>query len=462
MKSRLPVWRRLGWRLAACFLLLTSAGILLSGWLQYRAQDRWLRQSLGEGLLNVARTGALALEPALLVEVQVTRSPDSEAWRWLRERLLAIQEANQLETPISALADYEPERRQARILVRGRGAESTGELYEVVPAVFDAFERAFREGAASKTDVYQNAHGTWITAFAPVADAEGEAIAMLAVDQRVDVYLGELAAVRRRVLLHSLAGALLALAAGALVARRISRPVVQLSALARSVVAGDLTGQVRVRSRDEIGLLGNVFHLMVERLHVSHRSIVDVLVRALEARREEPGALRRLALAAREIGERLDLSPAQREALELGALLHDIGETSLPDAILSQPGPLAPEERRALERHPAAGVELVEGVPLLTPALDVVGAHHERWDGGGYPRGLRGEAIPLVARIFAVADALDAMTRERPFAKVRSVEEALAVVRAEAGRQFDPRVAELALAIPAPRWAEVLDRTPLP
>jgi len=455
-KSRLPIWRRLGWRLTAGFLALTTVGILLSGLLQYRAQDRWLRQSLGEFLLNIARTGALLIDPGLLVEVQVTRSPDSEAYRWVRGRLAAIQDANQLETPISALADYEPERRQARVIARGSGPALTGERYEVVSAVFDAFERAFREGATSKTDVYQNAHGTWITAFAPIKDPEGQAVAMLAVDYKVDVYLTELAAVRRRFLLHSLTGALVALVAGALIARRISQPVARLSALARNVVEGDLTGQVRVRSRDEIGLLGNVFHLMVERLHVSHRSIVDVLVRALEARRDEPGALRRAAAAALAIAEGLDLSAAQREALELGALLHDIGETGIPDAVLDKPGPLDPDERRVVEQHPAAGVELVEAVPLLTPAIDVVGAHHERWDGSGYPRGLRGEAIPLVARIFGVADALDAMTRERSYGKVRSIEEALAVVRAEAGRQFDPRIAELALAVPARRWAEIL------
>lgn len=103
-----------------------------------------------------------------------------------------------------------------------------------------------------------------------------------------------------------------------------------------------------------------------------------------------------------------------------------------------------------------AGVEILESVPLLTPALDVVGAHHERWDGSGYPRGLREDAIPLTARIFAVVDALDAMTHDRPHRDARSVEEALMVVREEAGKQFDPRVAELARAMPAARWAELL------
>jgi HD-GYP domain-containing protein (c-di-GMP phosphodiesterase class II) len=93
---------------------------------------------------------------------------------------------------------------------------------------------------------------------------------------------------------------------------------------------------------------------------------------------------------------------------------------------------------------------------LLTPALDVVGGHHERWDGAGYPGGLREDAIPLTARIVAVADALDAMAHDRPHRKARPLGEALEALREGAGKQFDPRIAEVALAIPAARWAELL------
>src|SRR5262249_12373185 len=153
---------------------------------------------------------------------------------------------------------------------------------------------------------------------------------------------------------------------------------------------------------------------------------------ALDARGNEPGALRRVARVAVELAEPLGLTAAQRDSLELGALLHDIGEVRTPEVILRKPGQLDPDERRVIEQHPQAGVEILEAVPLLTPALDVVSAHHERWDGSGYPHGLRDEAIPLTARIFAVVDALDSMTHDRPHRKARSVEEALRVVREEA------------------------------
>jgi HD-GYP domain-containing protein (c-di-GMP phosphodiesterase class II) len=196
--------------------------------------------------------------------------------------------------------------------------------------------------------------------------------------------------------------------------------------------------------------------MMVERLQVSHRSVVDVLVRALEARGGEAGSLRRVATAALAVADRLQITLAQREALELGALLHHIGEVRLPDALLQKPGPLTPEERQLVEQHPTWGVEILEEVPLLTPALEVVGGHHERFDGSGYPQGWRGEEIPLTARIFAVVDALASMTHDQPAQPARPLSEALERVRQAAGTRFDPRVVETALAIPERQWAELL------
>ncbi len=455
-KARLPVWRRLGVRLGASFLLLTAIGIFLSGFLQYRAQDRYLRESLGSLLLNISRTGALLIDPALHATVEATLTQDSEPYRRVRAKLAAIQDENRIETPIYTLTGFDQQARLARFMVTSRGPGLPGEPYPLVPQLLEPLGRAFREGVATQTGIYHNQSGTWITAFAPIRDSNGRAFAVLDVDYRVDVYLKELAAVRRRIILHSLAGAVLALVAGILLARQITRPVGQLSALARKVVEGDLSSRVRIDARDEIGMLGNVLHLMVERLQVSNRSMVDVLVRALEARVGEAGSLRRLADASLAVADRVEITPTQRQALELGALLHDIGEIRTPEAVLQKAGPLTPEEKRIVEQHPTWGVDILETVPLLTPALDVVGGHHERYDGGGYPQGLRGEEILLTARIFAVVDALDAMTHDRPVRPARPLSEALEVLRGQAGKQFDPRIVEAALAIPPERWAELL------
>jgi HD-GYP domain-containing protein (c-di-GMP phosphodiesterase class II) len=312
------------------------------------------------------------------------------------------------------------------------------------------------EGEAGYTDIYASEDGTWITAFAPIKSSAEQTVAALEVDFRAGVYVAQLQAVRRRLWAHSLVAALLAVAAGMLIARQVTRPVGQLVAAARRVVEGDLITPVRISARDEIGLLGNVFHLMVDRLRVSHRSLVEVLVRALEARDGASGSLPRLARMSLALGEGLGLDRAQREALELGALLHDIGHVGIPEAVLGKPGPLDAEERRLVQGHPQAGVEILETVPLLTPALDVVGGHHERYDGGGYPQGLEADGIPLVARVFAVVHALDAITPARPSRAARPLAEALEVLRNEAGRQLDPRVVEAALAIPPERWRALL------
>jgi HD-GYP domain-containing protein (c-di-GMP phosphodiesterase class II) len=453
-QGRLPIWRRLGWRLGASLLLLTAIGILLSGFLQYRAQDRLLRQSLGALLLNIARTGALLVDGDLHQAVVEAGRTDAPGYATIRAQLTRIQETNQLKDPVYTLSNVEGA--MARFAVISMWDVPLGDPYHLVPEIQPILHRVLQDSTAAYTDIYHNEHGTWITAFAPVKNAAGRTVAALDVDFRADVYLAELAAVRRRLYFHSLAAAVLALGAGILLARRITRPLAQLSILARGVVEGDFTTKVRITARDEVGMLGNVFYLMVERLRVSYKSLTDVLVRALEARGGETGALSRVAKATLAVAERLELSPTQREALELGALLHDVGETRTPEAILQKLGPLTAEERRIVEQHPGAGVDLLETVPLLTPALDVVGGHHERYDGGGYPQGLRGEEIPLTARIFAVVDALDAMTHERPYRPARPMAEAIEEIRREAGKQFDPRVVEAALASSEERWAELL------
>jgi HAMP domain-containing protein len=453
-RAPLPVWRRLSWRLAVSALLLTALGILVSGYLQYRAQERWLRESLGELLLNIARTGALVVDGDLHEAVVRSGRKDTPEYEALRARLQQIQKANRLPDAVYILTDIDGDK--ARFGVVSNGLAPVGLAYRLAPEIQSVLRIVLAEGTPAYTGIYTSSSGTWITAFAPVLDAAGKPVAALDVDFRADVYVSQLAAVRRRLYLHSLAAAVIALGAGILLARRITRPVGELAAVARRVVEGDLSVSVHPSTNDEIGLLGNVFHLMVDRVRVSSRSMVDVLVRALEAREGMPGSLRRLARAALALGEGLPLSQAQRESLELGALLHDIGEIRTPEALLQKPGPLSPDERLIIARHPQAGVEILETVPLLTPALDVVGGHHERWDGGGYPQGLKGEEIPFIARLFSVVDALDAMTHPRPYREAMPISAALEVVKVEAGHQFDPQIAAAALGLTLERWAELL------
>jgi len=144
--------------------------------------------------------------------------------------------------------------------------------------------------------------------------------------------------------------------------------------------------------------------------------------------------------------------------MEYGVILHDIGKIGIPDSILLKPGPLSPEEWKVMRTHPEVGRRLVENIPFLAGAVPIVYHHHERWDGNGYPEGLRGESIPLGARIFAVADALDAMTYDRPYSRAVSVEAARAEIGRCAGTHFDPAVVATFMAIPSSTLEELRRR----
>ena len=147
---------------------------------------------------------------------------------------------------------------------------------------------------------------------------------------------------------------------------------------------------------------------------------------------------KRVAAYARLFGERIGLPRADLERLELGALLHDIGKIGTPRNILLKPRPLADDEWKVMRTHPAIGHRIMAQFPELEREADVVRAHHERWDGGGYPNELKGEEIPLFARLFSIVDTYDAITSDRPYRPAQGVAAAKQVIAESSGTQFDP------------------------
>lgn len=174
-------------------------------------------------------------------------------------------------------------------------------------------------------------------------------------------------------------------------------------------------------------------------LERSYFHTVRALAAAVEAKDGYTGAhIQRVhaigLLLAREIAPEQAADPQ----LAYGFLLHDIGKLSVPDAVLKKPGPLSDGEWMLMRRHPEAGAKILDAIPFLDRAVDVVLHHHERWDGRGYPAGLQEERIPLWARIFSVADTVDAITSNRPYRRGRPLEQAVDEIVARAGTQFDP------------------------
>jgi HD domain-containing protein len=199
----------------------------------------------------------------------------------------------------------------------------------------------------------------------------------------------------------------------------------------------------------------------LEEVRQAHGETLGALASSLELRERYTGGHSRRVrdyslLLADEMGIR---DAGLRSSLAQGALLHDVGKIGIPDRILLKPGVLAEEERSAMRRHPELGASLVGDTGWLREAREVILAHHERFDGGGYPRGLAGVAIPLAARIFAVADAFDALTTDRPYHDALSWEEAASKVAAGRGSQFDPDAADAFLRTPFETWARAAAAT---
>ena len=178
-----------------------------------------------------------------------------------------------------------------------------------------------------------------------------------------------------------------------------------------------------------------------QQLQENYRATLNALSAALDLRDQATqGHSQRVTAYTLLLAQALGTPESEYEALRLGALLHDIGKIGVSDAILRKPTTLTPSEWAEMRKHPEWGATLIEQIDFLRGARDIIIAHHEHYDGSGYPHGLRGEAIPLGARIFAVADVYDAVTTFRPYREPMAPHAAAALIRAQAGTKFDPRV----------------------
>jgi cyclic di-GMP phosphodiesterase len=177
-------------------------------------------------------------------------------------------------------------------------------------------------------------------------------------------------------------------------------------------------------------------------------TLASALANAIEARDSYlHGHCERLASLAVRLGEELELPPDEIESIRLGAILHDIGKIGIPDRVLLKPGPLDEEERAIVEQHPVIGDRLLEPLDLLAAARPIVRHHHERWDGGGYPDRLTGDAIPLGARVVAVSDSIEVMSSRQLYRRPLTAAQTVQELRAHSGAQWDAQIVGLALGL---------------
>jgi len=276
----------------------------------------------------------------------------------------------------------------------------------------------------------------------------GSQFGFLAMAADADSLLSLVAQQRLILTLVFTAAALLTLLVGTVTASRLTRPIELLVRSMRAVSAGDLHHRATVVSQDEIGYLARTFNEMTASLEEKTAALeettfasMEALARAIDARDPTTsGHSARVAAVSLEIADAMRIPAKDREALRRAALLHDIGKIGLEDKVLRKPGPLSEAEADDMREHPRIGFDMLKGLRFLQASLPGVLYHHERWDGAGYPTGLRGKAIPLPVRILAVADVFDALTSDRPYREGLNFEAATAAIRIEAGLQFDPDV----------------------
>ncbi|MGH2787548.1 MAG: HD domain-containing phosphohydrolase [Actinomycetota bacterium] len=204
----------------------------------------------------------------------------------------------------------------------------------------------------------------------------------------------------------------------------------------------------RARTQELLSALGE--------LETTYMATVRGMAAAVEAKDEyTAGHLARVSRYGAEILGLLAPEHAANPKLQYGFLLHDVGKLGVPDSILSKDGPLSDREWVLMRRHPEMGVRIISGVPFLEPARSIIASHHERWDGEGYPQKLAGDEIPVGARVFAVADAFDAMTTNRPYRAAMPIDHAVVELRKQSGAQFWPDAVEAFISLPS----EMLEET---
>src|SRR5215208_628660 len=267
--------------------------------------------------------------------------------------------------------------------------------------------------------------------------------------------LASVSDMRWQTLWISLIAGLLTILIGLFFARKLTQPVQELASGAHRISSGDFSQRIEVTSRTELGDLGNSFNLMTDQVE---RFISDLQRSAQENRELFIGTVKGLAAAidgkdpytrghservsrfSMAIAQRLGLSDEEVEKIRISALLHDVGKIAIDDNILKKPAALTDEEYEIMKGHPQKGYKIMSQIPAMKEFLAGMYMHHEMVNGMGYPQGLKGDEIPLMGKIVAVADTFDAMTTDRPYQKAMKFEDALARIESFVGTRYDPGV----------------------
>lgn len=437
--------------------------VAISNFLIYKFSYDSQFEQFRRQLKIVAQTAALVIDPDILAQVplQGSKSVESAQYRIISEKLSEIKKANPQILFIYTMkrtdkdgvwqfiVDPEP---RTMSKMEGGPTAYPGDKYNI--SRFPEMSKAF-EGPSADKKLMIDEWGATLSGYAPIRGRDGKAIAMIGIDIGAqDIYGIQKELLRRAILVFG-AGMLISVILGILVSKRVTDPVKKLEEATIRLAAGDLQHRVDIKGADEISRLGESFNKMADSLIASKEAlqdyfyrIVQSLVRGLEAKDSYTrGHSDRVAEYARQIALDMGVSEKEADMLKRVTELHDIGKLGIDERVLNKVGKLTDKEWDTIKQHPVTGEEILGPVFLDKKMLPIVRSHHERYDGTGYPDGLKGDEIDKLAQIVSVADAYDAMTTTRAYRGPLTKEVAIDELKKNSGKQFNPRIVEVFLKI---------------
>ncbi len=361
-----------------------------------------------------------------------------------------VKEANKIESPINV---YLPDQNRLVLILSSDKAMLIGAKYLMRPEA----KKALSSNVPQSTGIYKDKDGMWISAFAPIVLVSSPGTqALVEINYKIDLYINKLLRELSIIILVCLVGFFGTAALSYNLVNQLVSIIKKLDEATSNLKKENYNIRIKAESQDEIGHLAETF----EELRISIRNKIDelraslfkekrahlesiiTLTNAIDLR--DPYTrkhLYRVDKYALLIAKAMRLSSKEIEKLRYGCYLHDIGKLYIEDSLLKKTR-LTNAEIEEIKKHPENGAKIIEGIPFLQDAKDIILYHQEHYDGKGYPKGLKGTHIPFLARIVAVADAFDAMTTDRPYQPRIGYKEAMDRIEKDAGIQFDPQISK--------------------
>ncbi len=449
-------------KVTIAFILSLFFVAVLSNFLLYKYSYNSRFSQLREELEFVAQTAALGVDEKTLMQVPLDRKGiESPEYKEIAGQLRKIKNSNpqivfiytmtatEGDEAWQFIVDPDPSGREKR---EDGPTAYPGDTYDI--SRFPDMKKAFERPSAD-TKLTEDEWGVTLSGYAPIRDESGRTVAILGIDISANKVRDMARDLNRRALLVLLLGIFVAAVLGLLVGKSTTDPIKKLEEATERISSGDFKYRVDIRGNDEISRLGRAFNRMAESISESRKAlqdyfyrIVQTLARSIEAKDTyTKGHSDRVAEYARKIAVEMGLSEEEAEMLKSVAELHDIGKLGIEESILNKDGKPSPEEWEIIKEHPKTGEEILTPVFLDKKKLAIVRSHHERYDGKGYPDGLKGDEIDILAQIVSVADSYDAMTSKRAYRNSLGKAAAIEELTRNSGTQFNPKVVEAFLRV---------------